>query len=273
MKKEYKQVKKVLFALVAVVLAIGMVGSAFAYFTDTVNSNTNVMTAGTLAVSIADNNEPASLIAVSHSFDLSGMAPGNTYETGAVLLQNTGSINIPALYGRFGNLSNYAFGDQLKLAYYATSIDGANWIYQSFLDGAIFNNGTILPTDGTIAAPGGSANADAYINFWNFTTPFVSAGITHSGFITLTDLVRAQNSGSGDGITSLLFLDYRSNPSNGWAHGQTLQIKFGFLFVPEATNAYQGASLTFAVNFIASGNLQYPDTSLASYVNLGSLVS
>jgi predicted ribosomally synthesized peptide with SipW-like signal peptide len=49
-------VKKILFALLAVVAAIGLMGGAFAYFTDTVVSGDNVFSAGTLNLQMGSGN-------------------------------------------------------------------------------------------------------------------------------------------------------------------------------------------------------------------------
>ena len=46
--------KKLLFAIMAIVLCVGLVGGAFSYFTDTVTSNSNTLQAGTLNVEIAN---------------------------------------------------------------------------------------------------------------------------------------------------------------------------------------------------------------------------
>ncbi len=264
--------KKILFSLMACVLCLGLVGGAFAYFTDVVNSNTNVMTAGTLSIQIRNDTGAWQNDAVTASFSASGLAPGQSFETNFVQVKNTGSIDIPRVYARFGGLTDpINFGDKLTLAYYATSINGASWIYQTFIDNPVFansNDNGVNPNDGSVAGPTGSANAIAYINFWNGRGP----DLPHTDYITLDDLVRARNLGSGDSITSLLLLDYRSNPSDTWPTSSTLAVKFGFLFDPTADNTYQGASLTFSVNFIASQTLDYPDTSLSDYVNPGDLV-
>jgi predicted ribosomally synthesized peptide with SipW-like signal peptide len=49
-------VKKIIFAVMAIVAAIGLVGGAFAYFTDTVVSGGNVFSAGTLALQMGSGN-------------------------------------------------------------------------------------------------------------------------------------------------------------------------------------------------------------------------
>jgi predicted ribosomally synthesized peptide with SipW-like signal peptide len=48
--------KKILFALMAVVLCVGLVGGAFAYFTDTQASSNNVFASGNIQLSMANIN-------------------------------------------------------------------------------------------------------------------------------------------------------------------------------------------------------------------------
>jgi predicted ribosomally synthesized peptide with SipW-like signal peptide len=53
-KGESNEMKKVLFTLVAVILCVGLMGSAFAYFTDTETSADNQFTAGNLDIELSD---------------------------------------------------------------------------------------------------------------------------------------------------------------------------------------------------------------------------
>jgi spore coat-associated protein N len=50
--------KKLLFTLMAVVLCLGLVGGAFAYFSDTETSTGNTFTAGTLDLTVDDQDDP-----------------------------------------------------------------------------------------------------------------------------------------------------------------------------------------------------------------------
>ena len=47
--------KKLLFAIMAVVLCVGLVGGAFSYFTTKVPDTNNVLTAGTLSMQISND--------------------------------------------------------------------------------------------------------------------------------------------------------------------------------------------------------------------------
>lgn len=90
--------KKILFVLMACVLCIGLVGGAFAYFTDTESSTGNTFTAGTLDLKIDQNPDggvfdyqdgvPTMTVVWS---DFGNMAPG-FYADPSVGIQNAGTI-------------------------------------------------------------------------------------------------------------------------------------------------------------------------------------
>ncbi len=93
--------KKLTFALLATVLAIGMMGGAFAYFSDTAASNNNTFTAGTLGLEIADNSTrdpdpfPGSgplQKTVDHTWEMLNMAPGDQV-TNFAYLRETGTLD------------------------------------------------------------------------------------------------------------------------------------------------------------------------------------
>jgi predicted ribosomally synthesized peptide with SipW-like signal peptide len=77
--------KKVLIALMVCVLALGLMGSAFAYFTSTATATANTFTAGTVKVNMV--NGSASTTGTS----LGNLAPGNT-ATFDYTVVNTGSL-------------------------------------------------------------------------------------------------------------------------------------------------------------------------------------
>jgi predicted ribosomally synthesized peptide with SipW-like signal peptide len=250
-------VKKIIFSLLAVALCVGMIGSAFAYFTDVETSSGNTMSAGTLNVQIANAGGPYGDTAVTGAFNSpDGLYPGQEFETLPVYIKNVGSIDVQRVYARFGNYSESDgtvvepegtgsannIGDYLKLEYYAESLDGGAWQYETFVDGI---------------GGQGQANADAYIEFWNGR----GAGLAEDGVISLKDLVRARNYGSGDMVTTLCMLD-GGNAAGPLHPNSTIAFKFKFQLVPETPNAIQGDSASFSVNFIASQLTTYPDETL-----------
>jgi predicted ribosomally synthesized peptide with SipW-like signal peptide len=84
--------KKIILGLIASVLCIGMVGSAFAYFTDVETSTGNTFTVGTLDLQIADTDEWFG-DGISRTWTMSNMAPGvTTVGPFSVNLHNSGNI-------------------------------------------------------------------------------------------------------------------------------------------------------------------------------------
>jgi predicted ribosomally synthesized peptide with SipW-like signal peptide len=75
--------KKILFTLMVCVLCLGMIGAAFAYFTDSASSTGNSFTAGTLVMNL-DGTTP---------FNVDNMAPGDT-ETAYLEVKNDGSLDM-----------------------------------------------------------------------------------------------------------------------------------------------------------------------------------
>ena len=85
--------KKFLMLAMAVVLALGMMGGAFAYFTDVETSTGNTFTAGTFDMKIKESGsgvwEDGINIPVWH---MEGMEPGVSYDYGAIDLKEYSSI-------------------------------------------------------------------------------------------------------------------------------------------------------------------------------------
>lgn len=77
--------KKLLFAIMALVLCVGLIGSAFAYFSDSVASNNNTFTAGTLSIDHAG-------IVGAATFNIPNMAPGDLTGMETYTIKNTGTL-------------------------------------------------------------------------------------------------------------------------------------------------------------------------------------
>jgi spore coat-associated protein N len=79
--------KKILVIIMACVLCLGLIGSAFAYFSDTETSTGNTFTAGTLDLTVDSQDDP-NVVYVTES----NMKPGDTRRN-SWCLKNVGSID------------------------------------------------------------------------------------------------------------------------------------------------------------------------------------
>ncbi len=83
--------RKTLFALLAVILSIGLAGGAFAYFTDTINSNNNTFTSGVPVIAISNGGpyvtDDSCVVATA-----SDMAPGHSVGPFDVYFKNVGTM-------------------------------------------------------------------------------------------------------------------------------------------------------------------------------------
>ena len=250
--------KKLLFTLMAVVMCIGLMGGAFAWFTDVEYSTGNTMSAGTLDIQIADNNEGFGNSPVSHSFDSpAGLAPGAVFTTNPVYVKNVGTTSIRWIWARFCNLveSEGTNTDAENAATPATDISN----YLELVSVFESDNGGASYVETVFTAP----LADAFLGYWNSR----GAGFSLDGSISLNNLVSARNYGSGDKVTSIVLLNdtvYFNNPA--LPPGATAAFKFKFKLLEVTPNAYQGDTATFEVDFIGSARDSYPDDLLMDYI-------
>jgi predicted ribosomally synthesized peptide with SipW-like signal peptide len=247
-------VKKIIFAVLSVAVAIGLMGAAFAYFTDVEKSTGNTMSAGTLNIEIANPGGTFSNDPVTGTFNSPpGLKPGDVFETGPVYLENVGSITIERIYARFcgfsevnGTPAEFPNGadinnisDYLVLQSYSESNNAGSNYYEEVFD---------------------TINAEAYEQYW---ATHGATGIVVDGKITLRELVLAAPGGSGGGIACLCMFDGGNVPSDPpLAPGMIAAFKFKFKLMETANNCIQGDTVNFNVNFIASMNDTYPDTGL-----------
>jgi predicted ribosomally synthesized peptide with SipW-like signal peptide len=242
-------VKKLLFAVIACVLCAGMVGGVFAYFTDVASSTNNVMSAGTLNIQIADNDETFTEGPVSASFNSPvGLAPGQSFDTGVVSIKNAGTINIAWVWARFGGLTESVpdMSKKLIMTHYWEKDPGGSWVDQPF-DAELSN---------------------IFLNYW-IGRGAGAAGMTADDSISLWDLVTARNYGSGDKITSLLLMNDSVKAQSATGNlpaGSIVDLCFTFQLDPTTGNAYQGAWAVFSVDFIGSQYNGYPDEVLSDYI-------
>jgi predicted ribosomally synthesized peptide with SipW-like signal peptide len=86
---------KILTSILAIGVAAAMLGTGtFAYFSDTVESDHNTFTAGTLSMAIQDSDEGPTTNPVYHSWESPvGWEPGQSFES-TVYVTNTGTMDI-----------------------------------------------------------------------------------------------------------------------------------------------------------------------------------
>ena len=208
--------KKILFTLMTVVLCLGLVGGAFAYFTDTATSTTNSFTAGTLSI---DNSQITGAVA----FTIPNMAPGDVTGDYVVTILNDGSINLGWLgdwqFTGSPALCDALYIDYAKMEFLSPTL--ADWLN----DGTETGSGTdyevggadLFILNGTGHGPYGS---------W-FTT---IAGMSGFGVVTFN------NFNNNAGMVPGSVYEHAGALKPGYYY--RLTVRFGF--APLAGDAYQG---------------------------------
>ena len=114
--------KKILIAVMSVVLCLGLMGGAFAYFSDTETSSTNSFTAGTLELDSAGITSASPIV-------ITCMAPGDVTGEYVITIKNIGCIDL-AWLGDWQFTGSPALRDALYIDYakmeFLTSTD-ADW--------------------------------------------------------------------------------------------------------------------------------------------------
>jgi predicted ribosomally synthesized peptide with SipW-like signal peptide len=229
--------KKILFSLMALVVVIGLAGGAFAYFTDVAPSTSNTMAAGTLNLLISNDggiNYYDSVGAVITS--PSGWAPGTQFTTPPIYLKNVGNIDAQNVFGTvckpIDNVPN--FSNQIKVVSISDYVAGSGWETSTF----------------------DAATSDVWLTFW---------GAPAKGYITLADLWYYGNPGGSSAKTGFYMYNMFTADTTPWLPaGQIGAVQFTFELLKSTTNAFQGASTSFELDFIAS---QYRDADLDTYID------
>jgi predicted ribosomally synthesized peptide with SipW-like signal peptide len=210
--------KKILIISMACILCLGLIGGAFAYFSDVETSAANTFTAGTLAIQIADDNEGWNNgVPVStswHSPD--GWLPGQTITTGAIRLLNTGSADIPYLFTTYHNYS-YTSADLASVIEVV-----ADW---EFIPGVGWQNNI-----------GGTQALETLVG--DNVAP-----------LTLKELIEASWVGDTTEVDYTTGMEYDITPGPAIVVGGTYQSYLVLKFMETAGNTYQGASCSFDIDF------------------------
>jgi spore coat-associated protein N len=210
--------KKYVFLILAVILAVGMVGGVFAYFTDAETSTGNVLAAGTLDLKISDEDEHPERDGVSTTWSMTNMIPGVSFcGPKHIACINSGTIQGNHLEIRFTNEINDEPDVESDTDKFSDPEDLARWI--EIIDISY----TEAVFTGRLAKlwPDGHKLVDANGN----------------GFLDLDDLTQPANAAA---------LDNLAPPVLG---GQT-DFSMTLYFNEGATNDIQGDTLTTTITFI-----------------------
>jgi spore coat-associated protein N len=163
-------VKKLLILALAMILALGMMGGAFAYFTDTETSSGNILMAGTLDLKIKGAAGWGDVGPVGE-WTMSNMAPGVNTEFGSVNLRYEGTISghhievgctytategapYPGDTGTPDVVDTAADPDSFAKYVEITSFDyyGSGWHIKYVKGVGYFTSGTVPTVDGKVDA-------------------------------------------------------------------------------------------------------------------------
>jgi len=203
-------VKKILFVLMACVLCVGLVGGAFAYFSDTETSTGNTFTAGTMDLQISKDGGVNWYNDNTMTWSApTGWAPGDT-TTLIVDIKNMGTTG--ALIGGVGG-SNLYNPDGLANVINITELDATEYGYGDWMGAPVSGYWDTVFGDGV--AP-----------------------------LTLKEFVNSTFSAKFFEGWPPLTTDYLD--PNG---SESKRIKITFEFDPDAGNEYQGKTATFDLDF------------------------
>jgi predicted ribosomally synthesized peptide with SipW-like signal peptide len=205
-------VKKLLITALVLILSVGMIGSAFAYFSDTETSTGNTYTTGTLDMVLSDNDETEQDGVVATWVSPTGWKPGQ--EVSATLtMKNIGNIGSIFLFLKPVNIQEYD-GDTPESEPASSANDMVNWInITDFMVTVVGPGGWII---------GNQANSMATWGIWGTTAPLTLAEFASGSYNFL--------------IWGATDSDYCLKASGV----TTVTLDMTFKFNPDADNNYQG---------------------------------
>ena len=210
--------KKLIISGLAILLAMGLMGGAFAYFQDTETSTENTLTAGTFDLKVANGDEVFK-DGVTATWTMSDMQPGvTTVGPHTVSLQNSGTIA----------------GDHVEISFSHT-IDELSNVVESDTNPE--------STPGELARWIQILRMDYYGVDWeyDFIAHDDDRDPNDNGFFDLEDVTLPPYAAEGG------FLDGLSPPPPN--SGGTRTFSMRLMFHEDATNDIQGDILTTTVTF------------------------
>jgi predicted ribosomally synthesized peptide with SipW-like signal peptide len=234
--------KKLLFVLMACVLSLGLIGGAFAYFSDTETSTANSFTAGTLTLNHTG-------ITSASPITITCMAPGDVTGEYVITIENTGCIDL-AWLGDWQFTSPGGTYDLMDALY----IDYGKMEFLSPTNADWCSDGTAgYEADGSDIFIMNGVGHGPYPTWYN-----TLAGMSTLGVVTFTNW----DNNNGMGSTP-----YENIGALKHGYKYRLTVKFGF--APLAGNEYQGlgpvtAQLVVNATQINSAALQAQGVSAAS---------
>jgi len=224
--------KKVLFAIMAIVLCVGLIGGAFAYFSDTQASTGNTFTAGNVWLEMANSSGVYSKTNAVFA-TVGNMAPGHEVGPYNVGFKNAGSIGgvvtATMTYDRTAASAD-AFAQKLIVSF--ASVDGSShniapyWAEQ-IADTAGWSWATAIANNYIVASSDPGLDYPYLPTVYGLQTVVLHFS-PYLGPSTFTDLTFAA----------------------GVAHYETLKIKLD----PTAVNNLENIGITVAVNGLLTSN-------------------
>ncbi|MFA5309363.1 MAG: TasA family protein [Dehalococcoidales bacterium] len=198
--------KKILIIAMACVLTVGLIGGAFAYFTDTETASSNTFTAGYMNLGINDANNPSGIIT------LTNMAPGHSYGDYVINFKNFGSLD-----GKLSYVVNIvgepAEPNTLAPDNTGTNVDAATFATQVFITKLLWNGDNILPDMGTIAGSDGKLSLYELANAGSLTDPSETLNVGETDTVTYEFTLNpdASDEYQGDGVIMSIVATLTSN--------------------------------------------------------------
>lgn len=155
--------KKILFVLMACVLCIGLVGGAFAYFSDTETSSGNTFTAGTLDLVLSNDGSSYTDGVVATWVSPTNWAPGDPEVIAELRMQNSGTIGVKLVGVKAQSLSETPGSDMTD-----NIADNIIVTTIKYTEGGSYLYGNLISYYGPIMDGGPGGNGDGVLTLREF---------------------------------------------------------------------------------------------------------